>query len=165
LWSKLIRRDFLITNEIPFADNITHDVVTTCCIFYSAEKVIRVPNVINFYRVREGSISHNIDEPIKFFRKYLHALMNGFEYLEKFLSGREFFKRRPDLKTLALETYVGEVCAYLDKIYRGLPVHEFDEILRQEFEKNPSASLAAFVFSAMNFYRLRLLDNLRRSAE
>ena len=165
LWSKLIRRDFLLANEISFAENLMQDTLATCCLAYSAERFIRVPNVVNCYRVRADSLYHGVGEPKKIFRKYIHALTSGFVHLEKFLSGREFFKRRPDMKTLALEIYVGEVCVYLDKIYRGLPVHEFDEILRQEFEKNPSASLAAFVFSAMNFYRLRLLDNLRRSAE
>ena len=158
LWSKLIRREFLIENEFFFAENLMQDMLATCCLAYSAERFVRVPNVINYYRVREDSLYHNFDEPTKYLRKYIRALTTGFNHLEKFLNGREFFNRHPDMKNLALETYVSEVSAYFNRIYRGVPVHAFDEILAQEFEKNPSASLAAFIFSAMNFFRIKLFS-------
>lgn len=154
LWSKLIRRDFLVENEITFAKNLMQDMLATCCIVYSAEKFVRVPNVINFYRVRKDSLWHNVGEPKKFFGKYVRALITGFEYLENFLSGREFFKQHPDMKNLALETYLREILAYLNKIYQKFPVHKFDEILRQEFSKSSVAALSAYVFSLMNVYRL-----------
>ena len=164
LWSKLIRRDFLIANEIYFAENLLQDMLATCCLVYSAEKFVCVPNIINFYRVREDSLYHNIDEPTKHIRKYIHALMTGFNHLEKFLNGREFFKRNPDMKNVAFETYVREVSIYFNRIYLKFPAHAFDEILAEEFAKNPNASLAAFIFSSMNFYRLKLIEILRQNS-
>ena len=165
LWSKLIRRDFLIENEILFADNLMQDMLATCCMVYSAEKFVRVPNVINFYREREDSLWHNVDEPKKFFKKYIRALTTGFNHLEKFLNGRKFFKQNPEMKRLVLETYVREISAYLDQIYATFPAYELDEILQKEFSKTSNAALLAFVFSSMNFYRLKLLETLRRTAQ
>ena len=165
LWSKLIRRDFFFENEIIFAQNLMQDMLATCCIVYSAKKFVRVPNIINFYRVRENSLWHNVDEPKKHFRKYIRALTTGFNHLNEFLSGREFFNQHLNVKYLALETYVREISIYLSKIYQNFPAHEFDEILREEFSKNSNTALSAFIFGAMNVYNLKLTLALQRVNE
>ncbi len=165
LWSKLIRRDFIFENEFIFANNLMQDMLATCCLVYSAERFVRVPNVINFYRERDDSLWHKVDEPKKFFEKYIRALTTGFNHLDKFLNGREFFKQNPEMKRFALETYVREISAYLKKIYETVPAHELDEILQKEFSKTSCAALLAFVFSSMSIYRLKLSENLRRTQE
>ena len=165
MWAKLVRRDFLVENEIPFPDNIHHDVITTCCMAYSAEKFVLVPNVVYYYRVREGSMSRYTKDLEKYLQRYIYALTSSFGYFKKFLDGVEFFNKNPDLKNLALETLVGDVSNYLNGFYRNVPVYEFDEFLAQEFSKNPSTAMTVFFFNAMNFYRLELADNLQRIAE
>ena len=62
VWSKLIRRDLILKNEFGFSDTIIDDMVFTICLLCTAKKYILVPNVINYYRVREGSVSYNSNE-------------------------------------------------------------------------------------------------------
>ena len=115
--------------------------------------------------MRENSLWHNVDEPKKYFRKYIRALITGFEYLENFLSGRKFFRENSEVKNIALETYVRAISIYFDRIYLNFPEHEFSEILYQEFSERPNAALLSIVFSLMNFYRLKLSKTLRRTTE
>ena len=165
IWSKLIKRDFLIENDIKITNEMANDMLLTCCLVYSAEKYVRIPDTINFYRVVDSSLTHKVRAPLKQLQKYCSALRVGFEYLDKFLSGRKFFNQNPDMKYLALETYVREISAYLSKIYLNFPPHEFDEILREEFSKNSNAALTAFIFGAMNVYQLKLSETFRRVNE
>lgn len=90
------------------------DMLATCCLVYSAEKFVRVPDTINVYRVVDSSLTHKARAPLKQLQKYSSALIVGFNHLDKFLSGREFFKQHPEMKRLALETYVHEISVYLD---------------------------------------------------
>ncbi len=157
IWSKLIRRDFLIENEISITNEMANDMLLTCFLVFSAERYVLIPDTINFYRLLAGSLTHKTDDPKKYFRRYARALIVGFNHLEKFLSGREFFIQHPDMKNLALEIYVREILNYLIGMYQKFPAHEFDEILRQEFSKN-SAALSAYIFSSMNVYMLNFFS-------
>ena len=165
IWSKLIRRDFLIENEITITNEMANDMLLTCFLVYSVEKYVRIPDVINFYRVVDTSLTHTARDSFKQLKKYCSALRVGFEHLDKFLSGREFFKQNPAMKYLAFETYVREILSYLDKIYGKLPMYKFDEILREEFSKGDNSALMTFIFGAMNVYKLKILQNFQRVNE
>ena len=57
VWSKLVRRNFIIENEISFAEAaVGEDMIFTGCLIFAAERYILVPNVINFYRFIDDSI-------------------------------------------------------------------------------------------------------------
>ena len=165
IWSKLIRRDFLIENDITVTNEMANDMLLTCFLVYSAERYVRIPDAINFYRVVESSLTHQKRDPQKQLQKYCRALRVGFEHLDKFLSDREFFRQNPALKYLALETYVREIITYLYKIYGDCPAYEFDEILREEFAEGDNSALLAFVFGAMNIYLLESNRLYERVAE
>lgn len=156
LWSKLIRRDFLVENEITMMSSVCQDMLCTCFIIYSAKKFVRVPNVVNYYRNREDSITWRNRAGLNTLNKYTRALKVGFAHLDKFLSGREFFRQHPDVKYLALDTYVREMLNYLQGIYAQIPAPTFDELLRKEFSEGDNSALMSFIFSAMNIQRLQL---------
>ena len=113
-----------ITNEMA------NDMLLTCFLVYSAPRYVRAPQVINFYRVVESSLTHQKRDPLKKLHKYLNALKVGFAHLDKFLSGREFFRQHPDVKYLALDTYVREMLGYLQDIYAKIPAPALDELER-----------------------------------
>lgn len=165
IWSKLIRRDFLIKNNIRFDQNMIQDMLFTCCMVFTAERYILVPNVINFYRVLEDSLSHKKESPQDHFIRYLRALISGFNFLNKFLLEREFFLQNPQIRYLALEIYSNEVLAYLANIYLHNPPYVMDNILRQEFGRNDCSELTAFIFNAMNVYRLEFINEQKRIEE
>ena len=157
IWSKLIRREFLIENGISITNEMANDMLLTCFVVYSAERYVRAPYVINFYRVVESSLTHKKREPIKQLQKYFHALKVGFAHLDKFLNDRDFFKQHPEMKYLALETYVREILSYFRDIYSRIPAPAFDEVLRKEFGGD-NAALMAFIFSTLNIQRLQLMQ-------
>ena len=153
LWTKLIRRDFILENNLSMISGLYQDVVFTYCLVYSAKIYVRVPNVVNFYRVLENSHSHKKHGVPGTLQKWINALIKGFRYLDNFLSEREFFKKRSDVKQLALEVWVRECCRHLQEIYAQVPTFQFDELLRKEFEGN---ALMAFLFSRMNVFNVNM---------
>lgn len=166
IWSKLIRRNFILENEISFTEaTVGEDMIFTGCLAFAAEKYILVPNVINFYRFVEGSISHATGDGFNYFRKYLKALTAAFKYFDEFLSGREFFKQHPDAKYLALERVWLEIRNYVLEFYDKVPVYEFDGILREEFSAGDNIALNAFAFNSANVYSRRLSEALQALAE
>lgn len=163
LWSKLIRRDFVVDNEITFATStIAEDFIFTSCLAFTAKKFVLVPNVVNYYRLTEESISHTADKGGKYFRKYVRALTKSFAHLDEFLSGRDFFRQNPNMKYLVLERLLNEILNYILYMYEQTPAHEFDEIVREEFSGEDIVALAALLFNTGNLYRVRLIENLGR---
>ena len=161
VWSKLIRRDFILENELTFAKTIVDDFIFTACLLMSAERFVLVPNIVNYYRIVENSVSHSTDKDKKYFRKYTHALTPAFRHLDEFLSVREFFQRHPDKKYLVLEKVWNEILKYVFDMYEQISAHEFDEIVREEFSIGDNVALASFTFNAAIIYRVQLMQLLK----
>ena len=153
LWTKLIRRDFIVENNLLMISGMAQDALFTYCMVLTSKNYLRVPNIVNFYRVIENSHSHLKNDVSGKLQKWIDTLIKGFRYLDNFLSEREFFQKRPDVKQLALEVWVRECCGYLQEIYAQIPAFQFDELLRKEFEGNV---LMAFLFSRMNIFNVQL---------
>ena len=158
LWAKLIRRDALTENNIQLVDSVIQDLLATMCLLLTVKKYFCVSNVVNFYRVRKNSLYHQKYTPADYFRKYFRSLRVGFDYFDKFLSGREFFRQHADLKYKALSLYFDASADYLTKIYGDTSIYELDEILREEFGNGDNRALSAFVFNLLHLYRLQLKD-------
>ncbi|MBQ7629838.1 MAG: glycosyltransferase family 2 protein [Selenomonadaceae bacterium] len=156
IWSKLIRRNFLIENEISMTNEMANDMLLTCFLVYSAKRYVRVPYTINFYRVLESSLTHQKRDPLKKFKKYVRALSVGIEHLDKFLDRQEFFQSNPTAKYMAFELYTQEILSYLNEIYLKIPTSDLDNILREELFLSDNLALSTFIFNTMNIYRLQL---------
>ena len=159
-WSvnlQLIRRDFIVDNELKFGDFLREDMLFTICEICCAQKYVVVPNVVYYYRRREGSAVHSTPDIPQLIKTEIKALKRGIQYLEKFFSQSELFSRRPDLKYTLFDMFAQEILTRLNVLYAQIPPHEIDEILRHEFGDNRDA-LTPFMFSAMNSYRLQLLQ-------
>lgn len=164
LWLKIIRREFLIENDIHFADNIIQDMLATCCMMYTAKRVVRVPYVINFYRVIDDSASHTTDTGLSFFRKYVKVLLSAFRHFDNFLSGIEFFRQHPAEKYTALKTVWSELTNYVVDMYGKFFLYEFDKILREELNDGDNIAMAAFSFNAGNLLRKQFILSLEKVA-
>lgn len=158
VWSKLLRRDFLASNKIYFKQNVIQDMLFTCCLLFSAERYVKVPNVINYYRVLGESLSHKQESPEKYFVRHVRTLKNGFSFLDKFLSEREPFSHNLKFKYLALEIFANEVLWYLQRIYEHNPIYMMDSILRKELGEGNNVALMTFIFSLANIQRLKLIQ-------
>ncbi len=157
VWSKLIRRDLILKNEFYFSDTIVDDMVFTICLLCTAEKFVLVPNVINYYQMREGSVSYNSNKhDEKFFRKYVKAFAAAFRYLDKFLNEREPFRGNSYIKYIIFEICWSELLVgYLFHMYNQIEAYKFDKILMEELSADDNLALAAYTFNMGATYRLR----------
>ena len=71
---------------------------------------------------------------------------------------QEFFQKNLDAKYMALNTYFQEILLYLNEIYLKIPVSALDATLRKLLATSDNTAVMAFTFSAMNLYRLELLN-------
>ena len=130
----------------------------TICELCSAKKYVVVPNVIYYYRVRAGSVTtENIDDATRV-HKWLKVIQLGVAYLDDFLSNREFFRNRSDLKYVLFNVFVNEMLMHLSKIYTQIPAHKLDELLRKEFVGGDDLALMTFIFNTFNVQRLQLMQ-------
>ena len=159
VWTKLIRRDYILENNLEMVNVNHHDMIYTVCLVCSAKRYVRVPNVVNFYRVLEDSMSHKQENVEKTMLKYCKTLFNGFNYVEKFLSERDFFKQNPNLKYDVLNVIVREFVNYILRIYTQVPAFRLDEFIRRELEQlDDTTALTAFLFDRMNVFNVNLIN-------
>ena len=155
---KLIRRDFIIEENLELLDIMGEDALMTWCMVCAAKKYVRIPNIMYLYRIHNESSVHrqeNLDARIK---KWFNALTKGFYYLDKFLSRQKFFNDNLEAKYLVLDALVKEfVGIYIMPLYAQIPAFQFDELLRKELGgvENKTA-LMAFLFSRMNIFNVQL---------
>lgn len=155
LWSKLIRRKFILENRLEMAEGITGDLLFTCCAICAAEKIVRIPGAVNIYRVLDDSISHKRENVTEILNRRIDMLKKAFRYLDKFFAGQKNFRDRPDLRYGVADISVMDCCYYLSDIYAKIPAYRFDEIVRKKFP-GENSGLTAFIFNRMNVFRLQL---------
>ncbi|MBD3878632.1 MAG: glycosyltransferase [Quinella sp. 1Q5] len=165
LWHKLIRRDYLIENNIRFQNTLIQDMLATCCLVYTAKRFVRVPYVINHYRVHKTSLYRKKRDSLQQLQTYMSALKVGFNYLDDFLNKREFFQKNPKVKQLAFSTYFHEVWDnYIRIIYDKIPAGEREEALRKEFANIDNTDLMAFLFNVFSDFE-KLIETKTPSPE
>ena len=171
LWTKLIRRDFILQNRIELINGMAQDMLVTTCLLLTAPKYLLVPNCVNLYRVVTDSLSHSPKTLEVHLKKWVGGMIRGFNYFDKFLSERKFFQENPTLKFTALDIWVNECCKYLTKLYAQFPVYHLDELLRKEFvETGDTEKFAAFLFSRMSIFNLKfnqqnqMIENFKAQA-
>ena len=170
VWAQLIRRDFIFENRLKFVGMISEDLVFTICELCAAKKYVVIPNVVNYYRVREDSIIHqNLVKPDTKIDKHLHCwitmIKSGVSYLDEFLSAHEFFSERPDLKYMLFKLFMNDTLRYVAGIYRKIPAYALDGILRKEFGNGDNLALLTFLFSELNVWRLQMIEAQKRIIE
>lgn len=155
IWNQLIRREFLIENDIRFVSIYSEDMIFNMCELCTAKRYVVLPNIIYFWRQHTDSkVAEKLNLP-KTIHKYTATLKHGMQYLDEFLSGQPFFTGRADLKYTLFNVIADVILERLDELYIQNPAYKFDEFLQKEFA-DKSYALAAFTFNAMNFYRLKL---------
>ena len=158
IWNHLIRRDFITDNEIKFCDIvIAEDMLFTFCELCCAKRYVLIPNVVYYYRLTENSLTRGKKDLSKLLSRQVKALKTGIKYIDDFLSEREFFSHRPDLKYILFDTFANEMFGYVTSIYAQVPAPALDELLQKEFSDGTGKALTTFLFSTVNSYRLQLI--------
>lgn len=98
-WLKLMRRDFLVKNNIKFQPLATqNDNAQAVEILFKAEKLVRIPNIFCIRRIRDESISHQVQTIEKSVHTFLERTIRDTKVLEEFMSDMDFFKENPEYK-------------------------------------------------------------------
>ena len=137
-WRSFSRRDFLIANEI-FFPNIKpyEDLVWSHALLIYAQRLLRVPTAVYFYRDNESSmtrVSKSADASAKF---YLNPIILGLKSLDDFISRHEFFHTKPQLHYALLENFFnGRFTSIFRDSSEFLPPFALYEAIKDEFGKS-----------------------------
>lgn len=158
--SSFLRRDFLVKNQIFFADILgAEDMLFNFKCLCVAEKILSVPNVTYIIRPRAGSISRekqSIDIP-QHFHKWLSVMVVGTKKSEDIMSHIDFFKNRPNYRYAVIEFFFQEALHMMPFIYTQIPPFALNELVKKEFHPD-DAALSAYLFNTVNIHRLQLMQ-------
>ena len=162
VWNKFFRREFLVENMIEFPKiKIAREDAIFCfyCVIL-AKNYVRIPNVVNIYRVRNDSISHEKLSPDKHLRKYWNDIIANFKLMDDFMSKIDFFVQHPEYKYLPLDLFMQQDLNFTATLYEKIPPYQLDSILREELNENSqnNTALTSYMFSALNMFRLKLIN-------
>ena len=106
-WLKLIRRNLLIEHNIIFpALKISDDNIWHQGLLFYAKRILRVPNIVYIYRLTKTSIMRVKKTPQVRMNFWIDPILRGLKYLDKLMSGHEFFKDNPYYRYLVLKKFV-----------------------------------------------------------
>lgn len=106
-WLKLIRRNLLIEHEIIFpALKISDDNIWHQGLLFYAKRILRVPNIVYIYRLTETSIMRTKKTPQVRMNFWIDPILRGLKYLDKLMSGHDFFKENPSYRYTVLKKFI-----------------------------------------------------------
>ena len=155
-WIKFLRRDFLIGNNINFPEmRISEDVLWTIELVCLAERWLCIPERLYIYRTSDDSMTRSKRTPAQEIKFWLDPLINGLDYLEKFMDELIFFAQNPQYRFDVTNFFVKMQIAGMLGALKKLTRYELYEILHAELSKSTgnNAALISNLIITMNFYR------------
>ena len=169
LWwacSKLFLRDFLVKNNIQFAEMISvEDMIFSFKCICCAKKYVRIPNAIYIYRQNPYSMTRNKITVEYQLHRYLTVLLKGTSALFQFTDEHRFFSENPKYKSMIINffirTNIGWECGVFIKApsVQGLDKHIFKEFSDDLYD---SSILATYLFSILNTYHIELVSSQKQ---
>ena len=133
-WSKFVRRDFLLNNEIFFPNLIPcEDHIWTFGLFFFAKRFLRVPNAIYVRRMSKGSEVRRKRTREQKFAYWLNASILGSKFLDQMLGRIEFFQKNIQYRYAMLEKLSTHMFELSFKSSLQIPQHSLYTALKKEF--------------------------------
>ena len=157
-WSKFIRRDFLIENEIVFPTNISAgaDFSWTIEVLCTAEKILHISQPLYIYRHRKSSITHFNREngKVNFWNE---IIINGVIFLADFLSKQKFFIENPQYQFALLEYFETSHFNQAVAGYVNIPAPEIYSALKSNLKNKFTANndLIAYLCTSAGLSHLK----------
>lgn len=155
-WSKFYRRDFIIKNNILFPDLISAEDMIFCfkCLCL-AKNYVRIPNIVYFYRIRQGSIAHHNRQLENHMHRQIKIIIDGVRYLKDFMKDFDLLEQNSELRQNVLDIFIREHFNHLRNIYAETPIHEINKVVLKEFQNVSSIDpeLVSYFFNMANFFR------------
>lgn len=139
VWLRLLRRDFLLENEIFFTEDVEYaeNQIWTHALMFCAKKILYLPRAYYFYRYKsENSITWKERDDLQIINIRLRAVINGLKWIDYVMEKVEFFQNNPKLRHKVLDHFTR-------RFYIGLFKHSLNHLkseiygsIQQEFGKD-----------------------------
>ena len=159
-WTKFIRRDFLITNEIYFPTQMTTggDFIWTINVYCHAKKFLRIPTPLYFYRTNAVSVTKTSREPSEQISHWVSAFLDFMRNLSALENKNEILSKNPAYCLATFKSHFEYFLYRTAEARKELSSQEIYEILHCTFAKD-SSDLA---MSLLPFF-LSFIDNERKA--
>lgn len=159
-WGKFYRRELLIKNKILFQHmQLSEDMIFCFKCLCLARNYLRVPNVTNIYRLREGSMSHKNLNPSEGIKRWLSVVTSGTSNLDKFMGEQSFFQQNPEAQRAVEKFFLGTHFKMIN-LFPSMPAHKiqeifFDALQSPELDEHGKSIVAAYLYAEyiINFKR------------
>ena len=158
-WSKFVRRDFLIDNEIKFPNmKPAEDVVWTFKLLCLSKNFLRVPVPLCIIRTNPCSIMRQKRSHEQTITFRTNPLILGLDCLDEFMRGIEYFKKNPVVRLQVLNFFALMQLENMAEALKSLDAAEVYEIFLREFSKAKSTqpALISYLLLMTNLYRNEL---------
>ena len=158
-WTKLVRRQFLIDNDIKFLPLRTcEDAVWTFELLCLAKRWLTVPTPLYIHRANNSSVCKRVRSPQEELEFWSSPLAPAVAHLNDFMSRFEFFGQHPNYVVLVINILVNECFWHMSRAFNEISPREAYEIfLRQFTATNSPPALTAYLCVMMNIYRNELM--------
>ena len=159
-WSRFLRREFLVENNITFpAMKTCEDVVWNLKLIFAAKRWLRINIPLYVQRVVSGSHSRRKRSPEQTIIFRTSPLISGIDCLDKFMSELEYFKKNPMIRLQLLNFFLNLQLDAMKDAFKNLNANVIYEIFLREFKEAGSTqpALIAQLLLMNNLYRNELM--------
>lgn len=158
IWNKILRREFLIENQICFPEiSVSEDYPFSVMLISCAKNYVRVPFIAYFYRKHSDSVTHNKFTSLE---EGILDLNEGVYFLDNFLKSHEFFIENPTYRYLLVDDFCQLFMRLSSKGILLNPNFDLGKIYevccRRIFTADPQKNipLTSYLFATTNVYKL-----------
>ena len=165
-WTKFVRRDFLLKNEIVFPEiKVAGDVIWTIALFVCSERLLRIPNAVYFWRQDSlESVTHKKRDVEKQICLWCSNFVSGMNSIDKLFKQTKLFQSNLAYRYDVLEMFFHSCFRHTVEARFQVESKEVYEILQREFENDVVFSLMIpFLFSVIDAQQKNLLVNQQQS--
>ena len=137
-WRRLLRRKFLIDNELFFPENLRRceDEVWTHGLLFYAKKIIHIPIALYLYRMSEGSITYSKRTPLQNIISRMDNIFHDLQWIDDVMSKIPYFKKHPEYRYAILEHSTQRFFIKLFKSSLKISPSNMYASIKQEFGGN-----------------------------
>ena len=115
IWCRLLRRDFLLENEIFFPEDIEfgEDQIWTHGILFCAEKTVHLPYACYLYRRSKNSITLKERNTLQIITVRLGVVINGLKWIDDIIRKNAFLNKNLQLRHEILDHFTRRFYAWI----------------------------------------------------
>lgn len=136
-WSKFVRRNFLIENDITFPNVFPcEDYFWTLNLFFTAKKFLRTPSSVYFWRQTESSAIRGKETAQQKINLWLNPAVLGLKGVDNMLGRIEFFKNNPVYRHAIVDFVVKKMFSMSFQATMDVPQFAIYGAIKKEFGDN-----------------------------